>query len=218
MDRAERTTLLRSSPYFAEVDEAVLERIALDSVVRSLTAGQSIFSEGEAAGRAALHFVASGVVRIFKVSLDGREQILRLMNPGDSFADVAAFDGGPYPANADAFEHATLLIVPRDTLVAALVENPRMALGALPRHVMANVLERGAALVLAGLAVGLAVAVAGALALSRFISGLLFGVEPTDAWTLVAVSGVLAAVALAACYLPARRATRIDPARALRAE
>jgi putative ABC transport system permease protein len=90
----------------------------------------------------------------------------------------------------------------------------RMALGARAADVMALVIRQGMAPVVTGLAVGLA----GSLALGRTLTGLLFGVPPHDAETLVTATAVLGAVALAACAFPARRASRIDPARALREE
>ena len=76
------------------------------------------------------------------------------------------------------------------------------------------VLRRGAKLVTAGLAVG----IAASFALTRLLANLLFAVSPTDWTVFAAVSGILSATALLACYLPARRATRIDPAAALRCE
>jgi putative ABC transport system permease protein len=90
----------------------------------------------------------------------------------------------------------------------------RVALGAHPGDVLRMVL--GQALVLAGL--GVAVGLLGAVALSRAIAGLLFQLSPTDPGTLAAVGLVLGAVALVASYLPARRATRVDPLLALRSE
>ncbi|MBZ5499087.1 MAG: ABC transporter permease [Acidobacteriia bacterium] len=90
----------------------------------------------------------------------------------------------------------------------------RMALGAKPGEVMRMVLRQGLLLV----AIGVLLGIAGALATNRALSNMLYGVRPTDPLTLLAVSLVLAAVALAACFLPAHRATRIDPLLALRKE
>jgi predicted lysophospholipase L1 biosynthesis ABC-type transport system permease subunit len=90
----------------------------------------------------------------------------------------------------------------------------RMALGAQARQVLGMVLGQGARLVALGLVAG----IAGALALRRILSGMLFGVAATDPAIFASVIVVLSAVSLAACYLPARRATRISPMVALREE
>ena len=90
----------------------------------------------------------------------------------------------------------------------------RMALGAGRGRILALLLRQGAALTGAGLALGLA----GAYAATRALSGLLYGVPATDAPSFAAGAAALAAVAALACYLPARRATAVDPAEVIRAE
>ncbi|HTP31249.1 MAG TPA: FtsX-like permease family protein [Candidatus Acidoferrales bacterium] len=90
----------------------------------------------------------------------------------------------------------------------------RMALGASCANVLALVLKQGAGLIAAGLLLGLA----GALAVTRSLSTLLFGVQATDPYTFAAVAVLLLAVGLAASYFPARRAMKVDPMTALRYE
>jgi len=90
----------------------------------------------------------------------------------------------------------------------------RMALGARRQEVLLLVVGQGAKLALAGVAIG----IAGGLMLTRLMSKLLFGVQATDPLTYGAVAVLLMLVALAACFLPARRAMRVDPMVALRYE
>ena len=90
----------------------------------------------------------------------------------------------------------------------------RLAIGAQPRQVLLLILRQGLLLTVAGIVLGLAAA----FALTRLLSGLLFGVEAVDVTTFTTISLLLVVVSLLACYLPARRAMRIDPLSALRYE
>jgi putative ABC transport system permease protein len=90
----------------------------------------------------------------------------------------------------------------------------RMALGAENIHVLGLVVGQGLATTMFGIAIG----IAGALALSRAIQGLLFGVSAADPLTMAVVVGLLIGVAIVACYIPARRALGLDPTLALRSE
>ncbi len=90
----------------------------------------------------------------------------------------------------------------------------RIALGAAPRRVLEMVMKEG----LTSAGIGLALGLVGALGISRLVSGLLFGVEPTDPLCFVGSAAVLIVVAVAACWMPARRAVAIEPVTALRTE
>lgn len=120
-----RVDFLRSLPYFADLGDEDLERIESCIIERSLAKGEVLFVEG---GRCpGLHVVKSGLVRIFKTSPEGKEQVLLIARPADSFNDVPVFDGGPNPASAQALEATTIYIIPTQDLHSLVSERPAIA-------------------------------------------------------------------------------------------
>ena len=92
--------ILKATPLFAALDEAELNSLAARCGIQSFSTGQILFSEGESC--TGLYIVVSGRVRIFKTSVNGREQVLTVEGPGASVAELPVFDGGTYPASASA--------------------------------------------------------------------------------------------------------------------
>lgn len=126
---SEWLSLLRRHPYFASLPPEILAEVASHARLETHEKGDVIFLEGEPVQ--GLHLVASGSVRVFKSSEDGKEQVLHHMGVGQSFADVAALDGRPSPANAQAAQRTTVLLVPRADLMDLLRRFPELALAVI---------------------------------------------------------------------------------------
>jgi CRP/FNR family transcriptional regulator, cyclic AMP receptor protein len=118
--------ILRATPLFGALNEAELNSLAARSRIRSFAPGEILFSEGEPCK--GLYIVVSGRIRIFKISPNGREQVLAVEGAGASVAELPVFDGGSYPASASAAEKSQALFVSRDDLRAICLENPEVAL------------------------------------------------------------------------------------------
>lgn len=120
---------LRTIAYFQDLDARALARIRASLSDVRLDRGQILFTEGEPAQ--AMYFVRSGQVKIFKLSPDGREQVLRLAGPGDCFNEVPIFDEGPNPANVQAVEPSLLWAIRRTEMRRLVEEHPAIAIGFL---------------------------------------------------------------------------------------
>lgn len=116
------TGLLRAFPYFAPLDAQEIERIGRKVQEHSFAKGEVLFLEGEPCQ--GLYIVKSGEIRIFKSSSEGREQVLFIARPKDSFNDVPVFDGGPNPASASALELSTVYIVPKEVMLSLVRGSP----------------------------------------------------------------------------------------------
>jgi CRP-like cAMP-binding protein len=116
---------LKSIPYFAGLGVAELESIKRLVFERTAQRDEFIFQEGEPAQ--ALYFVVSGVAKTFKTSAEGKEQILRIIRPGDSFNDVAVFDGGPNVASATAMTPVALYGINKTDVGVIIRDHPQVA-------------------------------------------------------------------------------------------
>src|SRR5579863_7668279 len=103
--------------------------LAAHTVRKLFHAGELLFSEGEPCR--GLHIIARGKVRIFKTSVNGREQVLAVNSPGESVAELPVFDGGPYPASAMATEDTEIAFISRRDFHAYCLEHPEVPLKVL---------------------------------------------------------------------------------------
>jgi len=126
--RAVTARELRSlhSSFFDDLATEDLEALGGAMFQRQYPAGQIVLLEGAASS--VLYVVQAGRLKLFKTSPRGREQVLRLLRPGDMFNEVAVFDEGPNPASAQAIEDCTLYLLRRRDLMRFVVERPGIAL------------------------------------------------------------------------------------------
>jgi CRP-like cAMP-binding protein len=117
--------LLRQIPLFASLSEEELSHVAAETMERHFERGDLILLEGEKGG--GLHYVRSGLIKVFKTSLSGKEQVLRLIAAGHTFNDVPALDGGPNPASAAAMEPSEVYVIQRAGLHHLIVTRPEVA-------------------------------------------------------------------------------------------
>jgi CRP-like cAMP-binding protein len=131
---------LKLLPYFKSLDDEQLAHLSHALIERTLDKDEIVFVEGEPC--LGLYLVREGCVKIYKLSSEGREQILSYVRPGGSFNEVAVFDGGPNPANAIATEPTKVWILSRQATLETIERYPRVALavihnlGARLRHLV----------------------------------------------------------------------------------
>ena len=135
--------MLRQISLFATLSAEDLAQVAAMTVVRHYDRGDLILLEGDLGG--ALHYVRSGLVKVFKTSVGGKEQVLRMIAAGHTFNDVPALDGGPNPASAAAMEPSVVYVIRRAELRHLIVTRPEVAeavvqtLASALRHLVALV-------------------------------------------------------------------------------
>jgi CRP/FNR family transcriptional regulator len=117
---------LRDLPLFSELEIKELRQITAISSIQRFKKNDIIFLEG--AEYRGFYIVLKGTVKVFKVSSEGKESILHLIKSPQAFADVPLFEGGDYPANAQALEDCALLFIPKRGFVELLQKSPTISL------------------------------------------------------------------------------------------
>jgi CRP-like cAMP-binding protein len=121
-----RTTHLSDIPLFKGVPLENLEALANILVEQNLNPGKIIFSEGtEATG---FYAVISGCVKVFKVSSDGKEQVIHIFGPGEIFGEVPMFEGKIFPAHAETLVKSRLFFFPKKSFITLIRRNPFLAM------------------------------------------------------------------------------------------
>ena len=120
------SAIIKKCHLFYGVSEADLQLLLSILRVRKLQKGEFLFAEGaEADG---FYIVSSGKVKVYKLSPDGRERILHVVQPGNSFAEAAIFDDGRYPAFATTLDTSTLLFFPKREFLSLLHHHSQLAI------------------------------------------------------------------------------------------
>jgi len=117
---------LRKAPLFANLPPDDLRRLADIAILRRCEKKKTIFREGDRAD--GFFIVSAGSVKVFKLSEDGKEQVLHIVGPGQSFAEATVFEGGTFPAHAEALDDSELAFLPKKQFIDLLERNPRIAL------------------------------------------------------------------------------------------
>lgn len=122
---------LKDSILFSGIDTEELQLVEKTGDKIKATKGNFLFFQGDPGEK--FYLVLSGKVKVHKNSPDGKEQILMMASPGDTFGEAALFARKNYPANAEAIEDSTLMSFSRDKFVALINENPALAINMIAR-------------------------------------------------------------------------------------
>jgi CRP-like cAMP-binding protein len=140
IERQKKIDTLSKNMFFQGLGEKSLEELSLHTSLRKFERGESLFWEGDPC--AGLHILESGSVKLFRVSPQGRQHILRVVQEGETFNEVPVFDGGENPVNVEALETASVWVVEADAVRLLMESDPEYALriinslGKMLRHLV----------------------------------------------------------------------------------
>ncbi|RMF93201.1 MAG: Crp/Fnr family transcriptional regulator [Candidatus Schekmanbacteria bacterium] len=122
----EEKALLKKIPLFEDLDEDAMKKVISIARKKIFRKNEIIFEDGDEAE--SFYIILSGQVKIYKLSNDGKEQILHIIEKGESFGEAALFSGGNYPAYAEAIEDSMLISIPKDQFLSILKNTPELSL------------------------------------------------------------------------------------------
>jgi len=128
-EHTDLAAVLKNTRLLSILSQPELQMLAQRTVRKLFSAGELLFSEGEPCH--GLNIVSKGKVRIFKISVGGREQVLAMEFPGDTVTEIPVFDGGPYPVSAVAVEDTEIAFISRHDFQSFCLEHPEVALKVL---------------------------------------------------------------------------------------
>jgi CRP/FNR family transcriptional regulator len=121
--------IIANIPLFNGLTEPQLAELAMIVTDQQFKRGVTIFAEGDRG--VGFYILIAGQVKIYKMSMDGKEQTLHIFGPGEPFAEAAVFTGKSYPAYADTMQDSRVLFIPREAFVALIGKNPALAMNML---------------------------------------------------------------------------------------
>lgn len=129
MDVRQYEKILRQVPLFSGLNAMDIERVSRLVIRHKIPKGKTIINEGQELE--GFYIIISGQVKIYKLSPNGKEHILHIANPGDTFAEVAAFSGASSPANATAITNSEIFFIFTEDLLRLIKDNPQLSLNML---------------------------------------------------------------------------------------
>lgn len=140
IERQKKIDILRKNLFFQGLGENSLEELSAQTSLRQYERGEALFWEADAC--AGLHILETGSVKLFRVSPQGRQHILRVVQEGETFNEVPVFDGGENPVNAEALEATQIWVVEANAVHEMMEKDPEYALriiqslGKMLRHLV----------------------------------------------------------------------------------
>ena len=124
-----KLSILLNIPIFNGLSKDQIKQIGRIAVEKEMIKGRIIFSEGDEGS--GFYVVVKGRVKVFKVSPDGKEHILHIVGPGETFGQVAVYAGRSFPASSEAITRTHLLFIPRTAFIELIADNPSLAMSML---------------------------------------------------------------------------------------